>query len=666
MNWGPLQAARIDFGNDEAPAAPEFGDVYHARAGALAQAQHVFLGGNGLPGRWAGRPRFVVMECGFGLGNNFLATWEAWRQDAQRCHTLWYLAIEKHPPRREDLARAHAGSALPALADTLLAQWPPLTPDLHLIHFDGGRVRLLLALGDIQQVLPEWVAQVDAFYLDGFAPARNPAMWDAHRLRALPRLAAEGATVATWSVAGSVRKALRACGFAVEKVPGFGEKREMTVGRFAPRFPSNPPPGRRTLAGVRRVAVVGAGLAGAAAARALATQGLAVQVFERRPGIAQETSGNLGGLFHAIVHRHDGPHARWLRAAAVQAERVLRPLIESGAVPGSIRGLLRGERALDVAAMQALIERMALPPEHVQVRAEVLPDGRPAWFYPGGGWVSPAALSALWLARSDIDCRLGTAVHRLQAGDGGWQLFDADEHCLATVDAVVLCNAADAARLLGQPGWPLQRVRGQTTLLPAHAPDLPDLPALTWPVADGGYALRLDDGRVLCGATAQPGDDDRSLRNDDHASNLAVLRHLTGWAGAPDLAALPGRVGWRLQSDDRLPLLGAVPDALARGTRRLDQPRFVPRQPGLYLFAALGSRGITQAVLGGEILASLVTGAPVPAPAALLDAVDPARFIARAARRPAGPREWAAPAEAEAGGPASPAAGEVSGADSAA
>jgi tRNA 5-methylaminomethyl-2-thiouridine biosynthesis bifunctional protein len=168
-------------------------------------------------------------------------------------------------------------------------------------------------------------------------------------------------------------------------------------------------------------------------------------------------------------------------------------------------------------------------------------------------------------------------------------------------------------------------------LLSAHLPGQPDLPR---PLADTGYVLQLADGRWLCGATSQADDEDSQLRAADHALNLATMRRLTGGAG-PIEAALDGRVGWRVQSADRLPLLGPVPVAEpAAGGRRLDQPRFVPRQPGLYVFTALGSRGITQAALGGELLASWLTGAPMPAPASLLDALDPARFVARAQRRP--------------------------------
>ena len=690
MSWGPLRLAQ--------PGDSAFG------SGSLAQAQQRYLEGNQVPARWAGQARFVVLDTGFGLGHAFLATWAAWQQDAHRCDHLWYLAIAPQPPRREDLVRVHAGSAVAAQAAALAAAWPPLTPDLHLIELDGGRVRLLLALGEVAAVLPEWVAQVDAFYLADFVAARSPSSWDTWRLRQLTRLAAPCATLTSANSHSTVRDALRSAGFELDPLPTGGtdetdtgtEAHTLTPGRFAPQFAAQPPPGRQALPAARRVAVVGAGLAGAAVARALARRGLAVQVFERQPGCAQETSGNPGGLFHGIVHGHDGSHARWLRAAALHTERVLRPLLSAGPcgasgcadpsaqspLDGAIAGLLRGEQSAPAEAMRAVITRLALPPDYVQVRQHALAAAGPAWFYPGGGWIAPADLCASWLASPGVSCHYGADIAQIQpqrlqpqqqqapcetqapypthadpppapsCNGGGWRLFDAAGHCLTEVDAVLLCNAGGAGRLLAPlapdvvASWPLQRVRGQTSVLPADTEGLPTLPC---PVTDGGYALQLADGRLLCGASSHADDEDPTLREADQAHNLAQLRRLSGWAGATGPASLNGRVGWRLQSSDRLPLLGPVPapagaapkagantdTAQPSGSarRRLDQPRWLPRWPGLYVFTALGSRGITQAALGAEVLASWLTGDPVPAPASLLDAVDPARFMARAARR---------------------------------
>ena len=329
MKTAPITPAQIDFSDPAAPLASAFGDVFHSRAGALAQASHVFLGGNGLPGRWAGQQRFVVLETGFGLGNNFLATWAAWAADLERCERLVFISIEKHPLEAADLQRAHATSELPELTAQLLAAWPPLTPNLHRLSFEAGRVQLLLCLGDVHLWLRELVAQVDAFYLDGFSPALNPAMWDRHALKALARHAAPDATAASWSVAPEVRAGLLAAGFPNERQRGFSNKGGMCVARFAPHRPLQRPAGREPLApDAREALIVGAGLAGAACAWALAQQGIACTLLEGRAGSAQSSSGNPVGLFHGTLNPDDGMHARFNRAAALETERLLRHLPE--------------------------------------------------------------------------------------------------------------------------------------------------------------------------------------------------------------------------------------------------------------------------------------------------------------------------------------------------
>jgi tRNA 5-methylaminomethyl-2-thiouridine biosynthesis bifunctional protein len=630
VKTSPIAAAQVSL-VDGVPFASAFGDVYHSRAGALAQAEHVFLRGNGLPQRWCRRERFVVLETGFGLGNNFLATWEAWRADPQRSARLEFISIEKHPLTQADLRGVHVASPLPALAEALAARWPPLTHNLHAIDFDDGRVRLLLAFGDVQAWLPELLAAVDAFYLDGFAPGKNPAMWDSRVFKALGRLAAPEATAATWSVAREVRDGLRSAGFAVEQAPGFAGKRSMTVARYAPAFRPTRPPARVAApvpAGERRALVVGAGLAGAWAAHALAAEGWACTLFDRQPSPAQETSGNPAGLFHGVVTPEDGAHARFYRACALHAARHLPRWLESG-VPGAIGGLLRlsGD---ELHRMQAIIERQGLPADYVQAldtggaaRLAGCPVTQAAWHYPGGGWLAPAALvRALTSAHG---CRVNTAVASLRRGDRGWQLLDAQGGLLDESPVVVLANAADASRLLGQPDWSLFLSRGQVTWLRDAGPT----PRL--PIAGAGYVVPLGDGQLLCGATNDPGDHDMAARAADDERNLAQLGAMLGRPFDP--AAIEGRrVGWRLSPHDRLPVIGAVP-ADPVGPARLDQPRFVPRQDGLYVLTALGSRGITTAPLLARTLAAWIAGAPVPLEASLLDAIDVARFTSRAARR---------------------------------
>jgi len=214
---------------DDTPYSTAYGDVYHSARGGIAQARHVFLAGNELPARWARRERYVILETGFGFGLNFLVTWRAWKEDPHRCRRLHFVSVEKHPFPRAELRALHQRyPELKEEATALHADWPPLVSGAHRLEF--GDVVLTLFFADIA-VLRDVRASADAIYLDGFAPAKNPDMWTHQVMRAVSRVTASGATVATWSVAGGVRDALEATGFAVEKHAGFGGKREMLTAR---------------------------------------------------------------------------------------------------------------------------------------------------------------------------------------------------------------------------------------------------------------------------------------------------------------------------------------------------------------------------------------------------------------------------------------------------
>ncbi|MBL0168268.1 MAG: tRNA (5-methylaminomethyl-2-thiouridine)(34)-methyltransferase MnmD [Propionivibrio sp.] len=230
----PLEPAHLIRNADGTPISAIYGDIYHSAAGGHAQSRHVFLAGNGLPARWQGRERFVILETGFGLGLNFLATWLAWRDDPQRCRELHYVSLEKHPFQAADLALAQAAwPEFALLAEQLRLRWPALQPGVQRIEFEGARVVLTLVFGDAVDTLPRLDTVVDAFYLDGFSPDTNPELWSSALCRSLARVAVSGATLATWSVAGSVRQALTAARFDVEKRPGFAGKRQMLVARYA-------------------------------------------------------------------------------------------------------------------------------------------------------------------------------------------------------------------------------------------------------------------------------------------------------------------------------------------------------------------------------------------------------------------------------------------------
>ncbi|WP_240754707.1 tRNA (5-methylaminomethyl-2-thiouridine)(34)-methyltransferase MnmD [Parasulfuritortus cantonensis] len=238
-----LVPAELGFAESGVPYSALYGDLYHSAEGGPGQARHVFLRGSQLPARWQGRARFVILETGFGTGLNFLATWAAWRADPEACDRLHYVSVEKHPFRVDDLARLHqAWPEFAELAAELRASWPTLAPGMHRLTFADGRLVLTLLFGDAERMLTSLRTGVDAFYLDGFAPDKNPDLWSAALIGRLGDLANWGASLATWSVALPVRGHLQAAGFRCDPSPGYGRKKEMLAGRYVRERPAAPPP----------------------------------------------------------------------------------------------------------------------------------------------------------------------------------------------------------------------------------------------------------------------------------------------------------------------------------------------------------------------------------------------------------------------------------------
>ena len=711
MKTAPIRPARIAFGDrpDTAPRSLDFNADYPTAEAGLARARQTYLHGTALPERWAGRAHFVVLETDFGLGHNFLATWQAWRDDPDRCARLCVVALASHPPSAADLARAHAVSpradgtprdtsavATDAAAcvisaasvAALVTAWPPLTPNLHSLDFDGGAVQLLLALGDVTLLLPALQLQVDAIFLDGFAPACNPAVWQLRVLKALGRKAAVGAQLASWCATAELHHLLRSAGFAVQPTtsataatagPGATAAiasdspaaiNRMTRATWAPydgsrgrarpglAYPSAEPP--------QTAVVVGAGVAGAAAALALARMGVSVTVLDRHSTPAEEASGNLAGLFHGTVNGDDGIYARLFRAAALQAARSYGQAIAHDPQIGALQGLLRlslvdGGARPTQAAIDRLVDRLGLPTDWVQAlgaaaasQRAAVPLPAPAWFYPDGGWLAPARWVRHVLAQHNVRFQGDADAAHIRFEDGWWTVSDVAQRRLSTARVLVLASAASTPRLLqawSAERWPLAATRGQVT----HVANITNITNITHAgpgrqassplrcaVAGDGYAIPLQDGSLLCGATRETATLAQMLAAPDishqttaaaHWHNLERLQRLTGLPAPADLAAVQGRSGWRLHTDDRLPIAGAMPLREWPAGQRRDQARLLPRVQGLFVLTALGARGLTLAPLLGRLVAAQATGTPWPLEQDLADAVDPARWRVRAARR---------------------------------
>lgn len=579
--------------DDGQPRSRLYGDVYFSAEDGLAETRAVFLQGCGLPEAWAGRDRFTVGELGFGTGLNILALLDLWRAAGPPGAHLHIFSVEAHPITAHEAARAL--SRWPELADLaglLTARWPGRARGFHRIDLPEVGATIDLAVMDVEAALAEWPGPADAWFLDGFSPALNPAMWREEILALVAARSAPGARVATFTVAGAVRRGLAAAGFAVDKRPGFGRKRERLEA------------GELQAAGRPRVAVVGAGIAGAAAARALRALGCDPVVLDAE-GPGAGASGNPAALVTPRLDAGLGPLARLFAQAFARATRLYETL-PGAVVARSVLQIAGGDRDVERFARIAasdIFEPGALEPIDAATATARLgePAPGPALDMTPALVVEPASILAAWtgpLRRAQ--------VAQLRPGPGGWALLDAAGGTILEAEAVILTIGPVIGGLLD--GLPIAPVRGQASW--TDAATTPQ--AAAW----GGYAVPTRQG-LLFGATHDRGETGTDLRPGDHDRNLAALA-----AALPRLAArvgeaeLNGRASVRATTPDHLPLAGPAPD--------LD---------GVYVLGGLGSRGFCLAPLLAEHVAAQALGAPSPLPAPLAELVAPDRFRRRAARR---------------------------------
>ncbi|KGE05097.1 bifunctional tRNA (5-methylaminomethyl-2-thiouridine)(34)-methyltransferase MnmD/FAD-dependent 5-carboxymethylaminomethyl-2-thiouridine(34) oxidoreductase MnmC [Pseudohaliea rubra] len=660
--WRPLATAELDWAPEDTPRSRRYGDIYFSPEDGPAESRHVFLDGNDLPKRWQHHPapQFRIGELGFGTGLNFLVTLEALRREAPRELRLHYWAVEVSPLTAADLARC-AGALPPELAApaaALAAQYPPPVPGVHRLLFDEGRVVLDLCWGEAAGALAELASHgrrwFDAWYLDGFAPAANPALWASTLWPTLAQLSRPGATVGTFTAAGKVRRGLAAAGFTMAKRPGFGSKRESLRGSLsvapATAAPGNTPwdlPAKVPNAPASAL-VIGAGIAGACAAAALARRGVAVSVLEAGP-VAGRGSGNAQGvLFTRLSHRH-APLTDIALLGYLDAARCYRALFDSGRLRPGEDGELAGcfQMAGPKVRLDQLGPALAAIPELAEVldpasaaqRLGITPAAGGLWL-PHSGWLHPAAACRALLACTGITLLEHCGEITLAANDDGWVATAGDGRRWSAEVAVVAAGVA-STRLAGLDWLPLKPIRGQVSGLPAEA-----LPAtLRAPFCHSGYVTPPREGTLNFGASFVPGDADRSLREADHRHNLdALAAAVPAWAPALrtlDPATIAGRAELRCGTPDYLPLAGPVPapgafrecyGPLAKNARA-QVPARAPCLPGLYLSTGHGSRGLSSAPLAAELIASQVCDEPPPLPRALARALAPARFLLRDLQR---------------------------------
>lgn len=570
--FAPITPAQLEFLPDGTPFSAQFGDVYFSREGGRDETRHVFLNGNDLPRRWQDRKHFTIAETGFGTGLNFLTTLDAWRETRKEGQWLYYISVEKHPLPPEDMQRLHP---------ELEALYPPLIPGFHWRIMEDEQATLLLIFADVETAFSELDAVVDAWFLDGFAPAKNEAMWSAGVFRQIERLSAPDATAATYTVARTVRDGLSSAGFDIQKTKGYGTKRDMLVATRsgAPVQKQKP----------EKVTIIGAGLAGCTTAAALSRHGIQVTLHERHPAPAQEASGNPAAILMPYVAKLWAPQTLLLMDAFL----FTRQLIQQGFTQWGQTGVLQLTSRKHPPEWQAQsLTQLAMPEsfawladsDEASAFAGIALKTGGIWL-PDGLWLDPAAFCNWRLEKyaRNITRIFGEAVDALPA-DGS---------------PVILTNALDAMRLV--PELPLHPVRGQLSYLPGLNADH----VLKTVLSYDGYAVPQGDD-LLLGATFDSRVIHDAERVDDHAQNVARFRQVSDAFDFP--TAMKGRVSYRTATPDRLPLMGEV-------------------RSGLWSMVGLGSRGAALSPLLAEALAARMMGTPNPLPLSVQAIIRPDRYV---------------------------------------
>jgi tRNA 5-methylaminomethyl-2-thiouridine biosynthesis bifunctional protein len=642
-----FQHAELDWDENGQPQSRQYGDVYFSRASGMAETTHVFLQPNRLAERFSALKtgeRLTIGETGFGTGLNFLCAWALFERTAPASASLHFVSVEKHPLNPDDLQRALSlWPELQAQAQQLLDQYVAVNPGFQQFRF--GRVVLTLLVGDALDRLSKLDAQVDAWFLDGFAPAKNPDMWQPALFEQLARLSAADATLATFTSAGSVRRALKEAGFEIKRIPGFGQKWECSQGRFlgSPVPSETPWYARPDFKPTQRTAlVIGAGLAGCASAASLAARGWQVTLLERHGDIAQEGSGNPQAVLYLKLSAHGTALSQLVVSSFGYTRRLLRNL-QRGA-DWEACGVLQLAFDDKEAARQAALSEVFAPSLLQAVertRAEQLAGvalGNGGLFYPDAGWAHPPALCRWMISHPAIELLRHRQPVELRRVDGGWQALE-NSAVIAEAPVVILAGAADVTRF-SQSAWlPLKRIRGQITVLPATDQSA----ELRTVLCAKGYVAPPRGGLHTLGASFNFAEADPAPSEAEHRSNLDMLKELSAdlvqrlQPDTQDIAELHGRVAFRCTSPDYLPVVGplADPAAFADAYAVLSKDaRQVPDTPcpwldGLYVNTAHGSRGLITAPLSGELLAAWLSGEPLPLPRAIAEACHPNRFLLR-------------------------------------
>ncbi len=618
--------------DDGVPRASDVDDVYYSTSSGLEETREVFFRGCGLPERWAGRSRFTVAELGFGTGLNMAALANLWVANRPSpTARLNLVSVEGRLMSAADATRALAGwkDELGAPLEALLDQWPSRARGVQQMQLGAG-ICLTLLQDDALAALQGAGFKADAWFLDGFSPAKNPGMWSPQIMREVARLSADKAIVGTYTVAGAVRRGLSDAGFDVAKRPGFGRKRERLEAIMASDRDSGGGADPLLLdarpAKPQSVIVIGAGIAGSCAAHAFVQRGVRVTVLDALSGLEEGTSANPLALVMPRLDAGDTPASRAILDAYLSARSFWRSIGQDD-WRIDVEQPYRSEQ--DLARFKKV---MADPPLDQSVLSAL--GHEPGLLHHAGVAVRPVIARRRLLQGADL--RWNTRVDHIRPGRPATVVLTTGERVEA--DLVVVATGVGMRALMGDASPPLAGRAGQLEWAKHET-----LAGLNTAIASGRYAVAADSQLVFGASfTAHEGDappPDAGLR----AENVDGLRQLSpSLARRLDDVSIQSRTGVRATTPDRLPFAGRLAsvagyrrvygDDLEKG-RPLRAPEIATALEGVMAIGGLGARGFMWAPMLAQVIAALAYDEPMPTGRASLETLSPARFLMRDLKR---------------------------------
>jgi tRNA 5-methylaminomethyl-2-thiouridine biosynthesis bifunctional protein len=666
-----IHNATLEWDAEGQPISSVFGDVYFSKANGLEETRHVFLHHNQLPERFSAlddTEHFTIGETGFGSGLNFLAAWDLWLNKAPENAQLHFVSVEKFPLNKTDLTRALAlWPELEYLSRQLIDSYPSFFgTGFHRLKFLNGRINLTLIVDDAASGFTKLLAsthplfkntgtKIDAWFLDGFAPSKNPRMWSDELFSCINALSKTNTTAATFSAAAIVKNGLKAAGFSIQKVTGFGRKREMVkavftaepvvlnIDDYSYRGSFSPYPTPWTISkneavfNDKRALIIGGGLAGCHTARALAERGWQVKILEQHSELAQEGSGNPQGVLYAKLSPKEEAQAAFNLASLQYALNFYRPLW--GKI-GDDCGVLQLAYKQSEADLQEELRYKFLNADELVYFVDADQASELAGtnitesglFFPDAGWIDPRKLCAHLVNHPNIQVNYAFQTCAINYIENKWHAFS-DKNPTEIAPVIIVANAKDALQFEQANHLPIKSIRGQIT----YFPQTENTPALQTVVCAEGYISPAQDGIFCTGATFNLKDNESALRTSDHQTNLENLHeHLPEFEIATS-NDLQGRVAFRCSLPDYLPCVGGLPivDQLVedfaplRKNARAGITTAGSYWPGLYINIGHGARGLAYTPLCAELLASQINDEPAPLARELINALNSARFVIR-------------------------------------